>query len=74
MQSDQQVQTLLLKLQTLPPDKLVEAENFIDFLRVRDDDRRLVTAAARLSEAAFTGNTSPRPVLPEWKVASILAG
>lgn len=44
---------LFKKIRTLPPDKLAEVEDFVDFLRVRDEDRRLVTAAARLSEAAF---------------------
>lgn len=52
-QDDQHVKALVEKLQTLPPDKLVEVEDFVDFLRVRDDDRRLVMAVSRLSEAAF---------------------
>lgn len=46
-------ETLLEKIRALPPDKLAEVEDFVDFLRVRDDGRHLVTAAARLSEAAF---------------------
>lgn len=46
-------EALLEKIRALPPDKLTEVEDFVDFLRVRDDDRHLVTAAARLSEAAF---------------------
>ncbi|MCU0291023.1 MAG: hypothetical protein MUF10_03405 [Thermoanaerobaculaceae bacterium] len=53
MQGTDLVDTLVSKLRTLPPEKLVEVEDFVDFLRVRDDDRHLVTAAARLSEAAF---------------------
>jgi hypothetical protein len=53
VQGSEQVQVLLEKLQTLPLEKLVEVEDFVDFLRLRDDDRHLVTVAARLSEAAF---------------------
>jgi len=46
-------QTLLKKIRTLPPEKGIEVEDFVDFLRGRLDDRRLVRAAAKLSEDAF---------------------
>ncbi len=46
-------QTLIEKLQTLPPDKVAEVEDFIDFLRSRDDERLLTQTAARLSEGAL---------------------
>ena len=46
-------QTLLKKIRTLPPEKVIEVEDFVDFLRGRLDDRRLVRAAAKLSEDAF---------------------
>lgn len=44
---------LLEKIRALPPDKLTEVEDFVDFLAARDEDRRLSQAAARMSEAAF---------------------
>jgi hypothetical protein len=44
---------LLAKLRTLPPARLAEALDFIDFLRQRSEDEQLTEAAARLSEAAF---------------------
>ena len=44
---------LIQKLRDLPPERLAEVENFVDFLRQRDDDQRLTQAAARLSEASF---------------------
>jgi len=44
---------LLEKIRALPPEKLVEVEDFVDFLQARDESRRLSHAAARLSEAAF---------------------
>lgn len=44
---------LLEKLLTLPPEKVSEVEDFVDFLRARQDDRLIVTAAGRLSEDAL---------------------
>lgn len=44
---------LIEKISTLPREKVAEVEDFVDFLRQRDNDRRLVQAAARLSEEAF---------------------
>ena len=32
---------------------LLEVEDFVDFLRTREDDQRLTQAAARASEASF---------------------
>ena len=32
----------------------VEVEDFVDFLRAREDERRLTHAAAGVSEASFT--------------------
>ena len=46
-------QTLIEKIQSLPPDRLEEVEDFVDFLRTREQDRALVYAASRLSEDAF---------------------
>ena len=45
---------LLAKLQQLPPQRLAEVEDFIDFLRSREDDRALTNAAARAAAPAFT--------------------
>ena len=44
---------LLAKIRTLSPERVAEVEDFVDFLRLRDDDARLTRAAARLSEDAF---------------------
>ncbi|MCP3963885.1 MAG: DUF2281 domain-containing protein [bacterium] len=46
-------QTLLDKIRSLPAEKMAEVEDFVDFLRQRDDDRRLTRAATELSEDAF---------------------
>jgi hypothetical protein len=41
------------KLRSLPPEKLAEVEDFVDFLRERTEDRRLIHSATSLSEKAF---------------------
>ncbi|MEO7273579.1 MAG: DUF2281 domain-containing protein [Vicinamibacterales bacterium] len=45
--------TLFRKIQSLPPERVAEVEDFVDFLAARDHDRALVRAAGRLSEASF---------------------
>jgi len=44
---------LLAKIRRLPPERVAEVEDFVDFLRQRDEERELSQAASRLSEAAF---------------------
>jgi hypothetical protein len=44
---------LIEKINTLPTDRLAEVEDFVDFIRQRDQDRTLVRAAAAASAAAF---------------------
>jgi hypothetical protein len=46
-------QALIEKLNTLPIDRLQEVEDFVDFLRSRDQDRALFRAASAASEPAF---------------------
>ena len=46
-------QELIEKIRQLPPQRLAELEDFVDFLRTRDDEQRLTQAAARASEASF---------------------
>ena len=46
-------QALIDKIRSLPPDKAVEVEDFVDFLRRRLLDRQLTQAATKLSEQAF---------------------
>ena len=44
---------LIAKLRTLSPERLAEVEDFVDFLRHREEDRLLSRAATKLSEEAF---------------------
>ena len=44
---------LIEKIKQLPPQRIVEVEDFVDFLRAREDEHRLTHAAAKASEASF---------------------
>ncbi len=46
-------QALIEKIRQLAPQRLAEVEDFVDFLRARDDEQRLPRAAAKASEASF---------------------
>lgn len=50
---DMQDQSLIERIRSLPPEKIAEVEDFVDFLRHRSEDRFLSMAAAKLSEKAF---------------------
>jgi hypothetical protein len=43
---------LIRKIRSLPPEKVAEVEDFVEFLAQRDD-RELTQAAAKLAEKAF---------------------
>ena len=45
--------TLIQKIRRLPPDRVAEVEDFVDFLHAREDEQRLRRAAAKASEASF---------------------
>jgi hypothetical protein len=44
---------LIEKIRTLPPEKIAEVEDFVDFLSLKDQDRTLLRASNRLAEEAF---------------------
>lgn len=46
-------QALIEKLKNLPPERVAEVEDFVDFLRTRDEERALERAATRAAEPAF---------------------
>lgn len=46
-------QALIEKLKSLPPERVAEVEDFVDFLRTRDEERALARAATRAAEPAF---------------------
>jgi hypothetical protein len=46
-------QSLIDKIKQLPPQRMAEVEDFVDFLRTREDEQRLTRAATKVSEASF---------------------
>ena len=46
-------QSLIEKIKALPPDRLDEVEDFVDFIAARAQERSLARAAAATSAAAF---------------------
>jgi len=50
--SNQSEGKILEKLKELPPERVAEVEDFVDFLRVRTEEQRLVKAATEASEPA----------------------
>jgi hypothetical protein len=48
-------QALIEKLKSLSPERVAEVEDFVDFLRTREQERAVLRAAARVAEPAFAG-------------------
>ena len=46
-------QSIIQKLRLLPPERIIEVEDFVDFLQARDLERSLVKQASQTSEAVF---------------------
>ena len=46
-------QVLIEKIRQLPRRRLLEVEDFVDFLRAREDEQRLTHAASKVSEPSF---------------------
>jgi hypothetical protein len=46
-------QTIIEKLKRLPPERIAEVEDFIDFLRAGDEQRIVTSAAMSAAEPAF---------------------
>jgi hypothetical protein len=46
-------QALIEKIQALPAERIAEVEDFVDFIRLREQERTLTRAAASSSARAF---------------------
>ncbi|HSU06593.1 MAG TPA: hypothetical protein VLI93_13550 [Acetobacteraceae bacterium] len=46
-------QALIAKIQTLPPDRQAGVEDFVDFIRLREQERALACDTAAASAPAF---------------------
>jgi len=51
--NDQNGQAIIEKLKALPPERVAEVEDFVDFLRTRNEEQRLTQAAAKASAPSF---------------------
>ncbi len=51
----EQIRELIEKLESLPPERIAEIEDYIDFLRAREQERSLVRAAEKLAEPVLDG-------------------
>ena len=47
------IHELIEKLEALPPERIAEVEDFIDFLKDRSTDRRLTQAASQTAEPSL---------------------
>jgi hypothetical protein len=45
--------TLIEKIEALPAERIAEIEDFVDFIRLREQQRALTRAAAAVSAPAF---------------------
>ena len=45
--------TLLQRIQALPPERIAEVEDFVEFIAAREQERALVRATAAASAPAF---------------------
>jgi len=48
-----QFESLIERIQALPPERIAEVEDFVEFLRRREDERALTKAAAAVSAPVF---------------------
>ena len=46
-------QVLFDKIKQPPPQRIAEVEDFVDFLRAREDEHRFTQVAAKAGEASF---------------------
>jgi len=47
------IHELIDKLESLPPERINEVEDFIDFIKQRDQDRQLTHAATKTAEPSL---------------------
>ena len=54
MLNSQHEQVIVEKLRALPPERIAEVEDFVDFLQARTEAQQLTRAAAKLAESTFS--------------------
>lgn len=53
MAAQPHLESMMKKIERLPPERVAEVEDFIDFLNQRDNDRGLVWVAQGVSETSL---------------------
>jgi len=51
--TNEQEKLIIQKIRSLPPEKINELIDFVDFLNLKDQDRQLLKAANRMANDAF---------------------
>jgi hypothetical protein len=54
MLNSQHEQVIVEKLRALPPERIAEVEDFVDFLQTHTEAQQLTRAAAKLAESTFS--------------------
>ncbi len=54
MLNRQYEQVIVEKLRALPPERVAEVEDFLDFLQTRTEAHQLIRTAGKLAEGAFS--------------------
>ncbi|MFH0727110.1 MAG: toxin-antitoxin system, antitoxin component, Xre family protein [Pseudomonadota bacterium] len=49
----EQERLILTKIRMLPPDKVTEVADFVDFISQKDQERHLIQAAGKMAQDAF---------------------
>ena len=49
----EQERLILTKIRMLPPDKVAEVADFVDFISQKDRERQLIKAAGKMAEDSF---------------------
>jgi hypothetical protein len=52
----EQERLILTKIRMLPPEKIAEVADFVDFLSQKDQERQLRLAACKMAEDTFKNN------------------
>jgi hypothetical protein len=49
----ERLRALMAKIDSLPPERVAEVEDFVEFIRLRDQDQQVRTAVTRAAEPSF---------------------
>lgn len=53
--TSEQEKLILAKIRMLPPDKVAEVVDFVDFISQKDQERQMIQTAGEMAQDAFRG-------------------